>query len=509
MSFEISDPNNPTFGEMSVTIYPQFVPYEKPYSLREFVAAKGLANGIASLGSDGKIPSTQLPSAIASGMSFVGQWNASTNTPNLLTATPRNGDYYRVSVSGATALSGESDWKQGDWAVYLDSTNGWAKIDNSELVTSVAGRTGAVALNFTDLAGSATAAQHGAASVLTAAIADLNVTEGKLADSSVTVAKLGALAVTTAKLADLNVTTDKIAASAVDSSKMAANSVLEAAIAASAVTNLKIAAGTIAYDRLASDAVRDSNIAATSISAGKLAGAIPYSKLTLNAGEVPADRIGTIPGTQITTNTLTGTQILDGSIATSELADLAVTDAKLAAGSVVASKIAAEQVTSVKLAKRTMKTTCYPNFPNSSLRVEDPNTSSLGFSHATYLPSKPATWCSYLFTTTSATAKSGYIGMRFALPYNYVSLDNLYIQVESTGATSQVFLRLYDSNGDLRNTTGPIANTFGAMSVTTIASSAWPSASFSSGTFSIEIELKGVAGDVVKINSLAYDMTVQ
>ena len=47
------------------------------------------------------------------------------------------------------------------------------------------------------------------------------------------------------------------------------------------------------------------------------------------------------------------------------------------------------------------------------------------------------------------------------------------------------------------------------MSVTTIASSAWPSASFSSGTFSIEIELKGVAGDVVKINSLAYDMTVQ
>ena len=42
MSFEVQDPNNPTFGEMSVTIYPQFVPYEKPYSLREFVAAKVL-----------------------------------------------------------------------------------------------------------------------------------------------------------------------------------------------------------------------------------------------------------------------------------------------------------------------------------------------------------------------------------------------------------------------------------------------------------------------------------
>ena len=59
------------------------------------------------------------------------------SSPNLLTATPRNGDYYRVSVSGATSLSGESDWKVSDWVVNLDSTNGWVKIDNSELVTSV------------------------------------------------------------------------------------------------------------------------------------------------------------------------------------------------------------------------------------------------------------------------------------------------------------------------------------------------------------------------------------
>ena len=170
MSIDVPDPNNPTFGnEMSS---PQFVPYEKPYSLREFNATKGLAGGIASLGGDGKIPSSQLPSAIASGMSFVGPWTASTNSPNLLTATPRNGDYYRVSVSGATSLSGESDWKVADWAVYLNSSDGWVKIDNSELVTSVAGRTGAVTLNFTDLAGSATSAQLGAASVLTAALAD-------------------------------------------------------------------------------------------------------------------------------------------------------------------------------------------------------------------------------------------------------------------------------------------------------------------------------------------------
>ena len=112
MSIEVPDPNNPTFNEM-VSIFPQFVPYEKPYSLREFNAAKGIANGIASLGSDGKIPAAQLPSAVASGMSFVGQWNAATNSPNLLTASPRNGDYYRVSVSGSTSLNGESYQRLG------------------------------------------------------------------------------------------------------------------------------------------------------------------------------------------------------------------------------------------------------------------------------------------------------------------------------------------------------------------------------------------------------------
>ncbi len=65
---------------MNVTIYPQFVSYEKPYSLCEFNAARGVANGIASLDDHGKIPSLQLPSVIASGMSFVGAWNAAANT---------------------------------------------------------------------------------------------------------------------------------------------------------------------------------------------------------------------------------------------------------------------------------------------------------------------------------------------------------------------------------------------------------------------------------------------
>ena len=156
-----------------------------------------------------------------------------------------------------------------------------------------------------------------------------------------------------------------------------------------------------------------------------------------------------------------------------------------------------------------MSTILYPNFPNSSLMVEDPTTSTLGFSHDVWPVGKAATWCSYEFSTTSATAKSGYIRMRFAKPFNFFSLDSFSLTVQSSGTSPQVFFRLYDSEGDLRNTTGPIANTSGARVGTTIVSSAWPSASFSLGTISIEIELKGVAGDVVKVNSLSYVMTVQ
>ena len=71
------------------------------------------------------------------------------------------------------------------------------QIDNSELVTSVAGRTGAVALNFTDLAGSATSAQLGASSVLTAMLAESAVTTLKITDLNVSSGKLADLAVTT------------------------------------------------------------------------------------------------------------------------------------------------------------------------------------------------------------------------------------------------------------------------------------------------------------------------
>jgi Collagen triple helix repeat (20 copies) len=87
--------------------------------------------------------------AVSGGLVYKGSWNASTNTPNLASSTGTNGWYYVVSVAGSTNLNGVTDWVAGDWAIYNGSA--WQKIDQTNLVTSVAGRTGDVTLTSTDV----------------------------------------------------------------------------------------------------------------------------------------------------------------------------------------------------------------------------------------------------------------------------------------------------------------------------------------------------------------------
>lgn len=76
-----------------------------------------------------------------------GNWDADTNTPDISTA--QEGDFWIVSTAGATDLDGITDWQVNDWAVKTEIS--WAKVDNSELVTSVAGKTGDVTLDKSDV----------------------------------------------------------------------------------------------------------------------------------------------------------------------------------------------------------------------------------------------------------------------------------------------------------------------------------------------------------------------
>ena len=107
----------------------------------------GVANGVATLDSGGQVPLSQLPPL--GDLNYQGTWNASTNTPTLTSSTGTKGYYYVVSVAGTTNLNGITDWQISDWAVFNGSV--WQKIDNTDLVTSVNGYTGAVNLTYTDV----------------------------------------------------------------------------------------------------------------------------------------------------------------------------------------------------------------------------------------------------------------------------------------------------------------------------------------------------------------------
>jgi hypothetical protein len=88
-------------------------------------------------------------SSVAGGLSYQGTWNASTNTPTLASGAGVNGYYYIVATAGSTNLDGITDWQIGDWLMFNGTV--WQKIDQSNLVTSVNGQTGAVSLTTTNI----------------------------------------------------------------------------------------------------------------------------------------------------------------------------------------------------------------------------------------------------------------------------------------------------------------------------------------------------------------------
>jgi hypothetical protein len=60
-------------------------------------------------------------------LNYKGTWNASTNSPALASGVGTKGDYYVVSVAGATTLDGISNWGIGDWAAYNGSA--WQRVE--------------------------------------------------------------------------------------------------------------------------------------------------------------------------------------------------------------------------------------------------------------------------------------------------------------------------------------------------------------------------------------------
>jgi hypothetical protein len=133
------DANNVTItgGSISGTTISGYIP----------TTQKGVANGVATLDSGGQVPLSQIPPL--GDLNYQGTWNASTNSPTLTSSTGTKGYYYVVNVAGSTNLNGITDWQVNDWAVFNGSV--WQKIDNTDAVNSVNGKTGTVVLTYSDV----------------------------------------------------------------------------------------------------------------------------------------------------------------------------------------------------------------------------------------------------------------------------------------------------------------------------------------------------------------------
>jgi hypothetical protein len=112
---------------------------------KQDLSAKAQPDGYAPLDSGSKIPALYLPDSIVGQLSYQGTWDASTNTPTLPDPTTVKGDYYVVYVAGAYL---SISYDVGDWVISNGSV--WQKVDNTDAVTTVFGRLGAILANEAD-----------------------------------------------------------------------------------------------------------------------------------------------------------------------------------------------------------------------------------------------------------------------------------------------------------------------------------------------------------------------
>jgi hypothetical protein len=112
---------------------------------KQDVSEKNQANGYAPLDAGAKVPIANLPDSVVGQVEYQGTYNASTDTPTLPAASTVKGHYYVVSVAGTYETI---SYAVGDWII--SNGTAWEKVDNTDAVTTVFGRLGAVVANESD-----------------------------------------------------------------------------------------------------------------------------------------------------------------------------------------------------------------------------------------------------------------------------------------------------------------------------------------------------------------------
>jgi hypothetical protein len=142
----------------------------------------GAVNGVAALDASGKVPYSQLPSAL---MTYKGAFSPLSNNLSTLDPTPNNGDVYRASVDGVVAsgpLAG-TQFYAGDFAIYNGSA--WQRAPLADGVVSVNGASGAVTVNaINQLTGDATAGPASGSQSVTLTLATVNSNVGSFGSST-------------------------------------------------------------------------------------------------------------------------------------------------------------------------------------------------------------------------------------------------------------------------------------------------------------------------------------
>jgi hypothetical protein len=99
------------------------------------------ATYVATLGVDGKLDATQIPSSLTGAIVFKGTWNATTNTPTLSNTLPaglQTGWEYIVEVSGTRDIGdGSKTFLAGDFVIY-DGTH-WKQVPSGNAFISLTG----------------------------------------------------------------------------------------------------------------------------------------------------------------------------------------------------------------------------------------------------------------------------------------------------------------------------------------------------------------------------------
>lgn len=112
-------------------------------------------NGTDNLIVDNKINTAYIPDSLLGQVSYIGTWDASTGVVSTTWTTPVKGDYFICTKDGGKdpqvgtkPVTSQNSYNVGDWAIVngvdTNKVPVWGKVDNTDAVTSVNSRIGAV-----------------------------------------------------------------------------------------------------------------------------------------------------------------------------------------------------------------------------------------------------------------------------------------------------------------------------------------------------------------------------